>query len=434
MRFPIHRFPLHLLVAILLAASMWLYVQRVLIPHQKADAIAKGIPRGNLSDLYPRWLGARELLLRGRDPYGDDVTREIQAGYYGRALDAARLNDPKDQQGFAYPVYVVFVLAPLVKIPFAAVQQGFSWVLALLTGCSVLHWCGALRCKLSRSAVLSWVVFTLGCFPVIQGLKLQQLSLVVAFLITACIYAISRQRLVSAGVLLALATIKPQLVALLVFALIVWVFGNWRQRQKLLWAFLAALAVLVAAGQFVLPGWIGEFRAAMASYYRYTGGGKSVLDVLLTPRVGRIVSGVVIATLLLLVWRLRRFDERKLEFSYLISMTLSSTLLVIPMFAPYNQLLLLPALILLVPIARDLWVENVWSRGLVSIAALSIAWPFFAGLALTVAVVVIPVEQVQSQWALPLYTNFTIPIAVWAVLLTSKSLLLTEKDAQAINS
>ena len=409
-------------------------MQRVLIPHQKAYAAAKEIPRGNLSDLFPRWFGARELLLHGRDPYGDDVTREIQVGYYGRALDAARPNDPKDQQGFAYPVYVVFLLAPLVKLPFATVQQAFPCVLALLTGCSVLLWCGAFRCRSSRWAKLSWIVFTLGCFPAIQGLKLQQLSLVVAFLIAGCIYAISRQRLVSAGALLALATIKPQLVALLALALVVWVFGNWRQRQKLLWAFLAVLGVLVAVGELALPGWIGKFRAAVASYYRYTGGGKSVLDVLLTAGVGRIVAAVVVATLLLLVWRMRHFDQKSLEFSYLISMTLASTLLVIPMFAPYNQLLLLPALILLVPNTRDLWAGNIWSRGLVSIAALSLAWPFFAGAALSLALVVIRAAQVQTQWALPLYTNFAIPVALWAALLASKSLLLTKKDLQAVDS
>jgi len=51
-------------------------------------------PRGNLSDLYPRWLGARELLLHGRDPYSPEITREIQRGYYGRELDSSRPNDP----------------------------------------------------------------------------------------------------------------------------------------------------------------------------------------------------------------------------------------------------------------------------------------------------------------------------------------------------
>ena len=61
----------------------------------------------DLSDLYPRWLGARELLLHHRDPYSPEVTREIQIGYYGRPLDPSRPQDPRDQQGFAYPAYVV---------------------------------------------------------------------------------------------------------------------------------------------------------------------------------------------------------------------------------------------------------------------------------------------------------------------------------------
>src|SRR5690242_3071409 len=91
-----------LLLACLLALGMWCYVDLVLVPYQVADAARMQRPRGNLSDLYPRWLGARELLLHGRDPYSPEITREIQIGYYGRPLDSSRLNDPKDQQGFAY--------------------------------------------------------------------------------------------------------------------------------------------------------------------------------------------------------------------------------------------------------------------------------------------------------------------------------------------
>ena len=90
-----------LLISFLCAAGVWLYAQRVLIPYQMADAAAYNRPRGNLSDLYPRWIGARELLLHGRSPYSADVTREIQAGYYGRVLDPSRPADPKDQQAFA---------------------------------------------------------------------------------------------------------------------------------------------------------------------------------------------------------------------------------------------------------------------------------------------------------------------------------------------
>ncbi len=88
-------FQLELCVALLCAGSMWFYVQCVLIPYQKADAVLHERPRGNLSDLYPRWLGARELLLHHRNPYGNDVAIEIQKGYYGRELDPAGLTIPR---------------------------------------------------------------------------------------------------------------------------------------------------------------------------------------------------------------------------------------------------------------------------------------------------------------------------------------------------
>ena len=144
---------------------MWFYVQRVLIPYEKADAAAHERPRGNLSDLYPRWLGARELLLRHRNPYGDDIAIEIQKGYYGRALDPARPNDPKDQQGFAYPVYVVFLLAPLIGLPFHDVQIFFHALLIVLTAASVWLWLRTLRWRLPPLAIVSGIVLVLGCFP-----------------------------------------------------------------------------------------------------------------------------------------------------------------------------------------------------------------------------------------------------------------------------
>src|SRR5260370_35957636 len=126
-----------LIFAAVAAASMWFYVVRILVPYQVADAAAHQRPRGNLSDLYPRWLGARELLLHHRNPYADDVTREIQEGYYGRALDPNRPDDPKDREGFAYPGYVVLLLAPALALPFPLLQAAFYWLLAVLTAASV---------------------------------------------------------------------------------------------------------------------------------------------------------------------------------------------------------------------------------------------------------------------------------------------------------
>ncbi len=192
-----------LALGLLLAGSMWFYVQHILIPHQRAEAALHGTPRGNLSDLYPRWLGARELLLHHRDPYSPELTREIQIGYYGRELDARRPSDPKDQQGFAYPVFVVFLLAPTIGAPFPIVQSGFRWFLVALTAATVLLWLRTLRWRPSITVMAILITLTLGSFQVLQGIKLQQLSLVVGGLIAGCALLLAEGYLAFAGIFLA---------------------------------------------------------------------------------------------------------------------------------------------------------------------------------------------------------------------------------------
>jgi len=408
---------------------MWVWVQAIAVPHQQAESIERGAPRGNLSDLYPRWLGARELLLHGRDPYGPDITREIQVGYYGRELDPRRPNDPKDQQAFAYPVYVALMLSPTVRLPFAEVHRVFFWLLAALTAASVLLWLQTLGYRLSLSGRLIWVLLTLGCFPAIQGLKLQQLSVLVAALIAASLWSLARRLFVVSGILLAFATIKPQLVFLLILWLCIWVAGDWAHRQRLFWSFAGTMAVLVIAGEVLLPGWIHEFRAAMADYYRYTGGGNSVLDVVLKPTLGRLVSGILVSLLLIFVFLIRRAGAETREFHWSLGMTLATTVVVIPMFAPYNQLLLVPGLMLIVRSCRSLWDKGRLSRFFLSMTALAVFWPFLAGTALVILLLFLPGRTVQKAWGLPFYPSFAIPITIYAMLLAGRRTLITNNSA-----
>jgi len=409
-------------VAAAFAASMWIWVQRIAIPHQQDESAARGTPRGNLSDLYPRWLGARELLLHRRNPYSPGITREIQAGYYGRPLDPNRPNDPKDQQAFAYPVYVVYLLAPTVELPFPIVQRAFFWFFILITAGSVLLWMQALGWRPSLTTKLIWILLALGSFPVIQGIKLQQLSVLVAALIAAAMHSLARRRLIWAGMFLALATIKPQLAALPILWLCIWVLGDFRRRQRALWSLAATSAVLVIVGEILLPGWIAQFRAALTAYYQYTGGGKSVLDVALTPLWGRIASGILIAAFLLVVWRVRQADEHSSEFQWSFSLALAVTLAVIPMFAPYNQLLLMPALMIFVRSLPALWSKNLLSRFLLAAAVIAVVFPWIAAVSLTAALLFLPATMLQKAWAIPIYTTFAIPVTTLALLLVARSL------------
>src|ERR1700749_1347836 len=83
-----------LATAILLAAGMFYYYNRVLIPIWRQESGLPDAGRGNWSDLYPRWLGARELLWHHRNPYTPEVTRDIQRGFYGRALEPTNDRGP----------------------------------------------------------------------------------------------------------------------------------------------------------------------------------------------------------------------------------------------------------------------------------------------------------------------------------------------------
>lgn len=399
---------------------MWFWVQAIAVPHQVAESAESGTPRGNLSDLYPRWLGARELLLHHRDPYHVDITREIQIGYYGRALDPERPQDPKDQQGFAYPIYIVLMLAPSVMLSFSTVHTIFFWVFVVLTAASVPLWLRALKYNVSLTETAAWILLTVSCFPAIQGLKLLQLTVLVAALVAMSMHALARRDFVLTGILLALATIKPQLVFLLICFLSIWVLGNWRERQRLIWGFAITMAVLVAGGEFLLPGWIGEFRRAMKDYYHYTGGGNSLVEIVLAPIAGRITAALLICLVLVFAWWKRCADQESPAFQWSLAFTLATTLLVIPMFAPYNQLLLLPAVIMAVRARHDIWSSSRFSRFFCSMVTFSIAVPFLSAVCLVTALAFLPSASVQRAWGPPFYASFAIPITIYGLLLVSR--------------
>jgi hypothetical protein len=403
-------------VALLCAAGIWIYAQCILIPHQRADAAAHGQPRGNLSDLYPRWLGARELLLRGRDPYSNEVTREIQAGYYGRPIDPSRPDDPKDEERFVYPVYVAFLLAPTVGLPFEVVQKGFFWILLILAIGVVPIWLRILKWQPPPWTVVSLIGFTVGSPAVMQTLKLRQLSLLVAALVFGAIALLVADHLSASGCLLAFASIKPQLVWLLLLWLAVWTLADWKTRYRLMLSFLITMFVLVGASELLLPHWIPRFWEAIHEYRRYTGAA-SVLGKMTSPSVSLVVAllgGVMIGRI---CWKERKQPANTESFVGVLCLVLSATVLIAPNSVLYNQILLLPAVLLF---ARD-W-RTIRQRGIIGIlpmgiVAAVIAWPWLSSILLAGASFMLRPETVQGLWTVPLWTVWLIPVSVSALIL-----------------
>ena len=415
------------MLAAVAAASMWFYVIDILRARQIAEAEAKQIPRGNLSDLYPRWLGARELLLHHRNPYSREVALEIQEGYYGRRLDAARLNDPKDQQGFAYPVYVVFLLAPLVGIPFPELLIIFYWSLVVLTAASVWLWLRTLRWQFPLIAVVACMVLTLGSFPAVQGIKLQQLSLLVAALLAGSAACVASGFLFCGGALLALATIKPQLAWPLVVWLLLWTAGDWRGRMRLVLGFGLTMILLLGGAEIVLPGWWRMFAEAIGQYRHYTQS-QSVLEVILNQMLGSAASGIVgrvggqilgaiaILACIPVLWKLRGQAADASGFSCATALVLALSVLVVPMYAPYNQVLLLPAILLLVrERAMFLSRSRVW-RVAYQLGALAVGWQWVASVGLTATYLLLSRDLAFRGWEWPFFATFALPVFVFVLI------------------
>lgn len=398
-------------LALLCATSMWLYFYRVMVPQQKSVANARQAPRGNLSDLYPRWVGARELLLNRQNPYSPEVTREIQRGYYGRELDPSRPGDPKDEQAFAYPVYVVFLLAPTVELPFRTVRIAFEVFLISITAASVWLWLAAFAWRPPTAVGLTAAILVLGSFAAVQGVKLDQLSLLVAGLIALCAALLGRGHLLAAGIVLALATIKPQLVAPLTACLLLWAVTRWTKRQRFVWGFGITLVALVVGGEFLLPGWITDFWNAMHDYIRYTGG-ESLLDLLLSPFWGPIATLVLFLGLALVVTHFRTAEAASQQFSYLLGAVLAGTLIVVPMVAPYNHLILVPAVLLIVRNWDSLWRANAVVKGLCVATIIALGWQWVFTVALSMASFWLEPATVQAAWTLPLEPTHIIPFVI----------------------
>src|SRR5258708_10294034 len=148
---------------VLVLLMWWYYAHSRQLIEQRLNAI--GFPQRNVSDLFPRWLGTRELLLHGRDPYSSEITREIQQGYYGRPIDHTRPSDRIDEQCFAYPLFVVFLLAPTVTLPFIVVKWLFTAILSVSAAWTVLLWIKVIGLKAGRDKILACILLALATIP-----------------------------------------------------------------------------------------------------------------------------------------------------------------------------------------------------------------------------------------------------------------------------
>jgi hypothetical protein len=341
-------------VVLVLAWGMIYYYLGVLLPIRAKTTLGGWGIGGYQSDLYPRWLGARELLWHHRNPYSQEMTEEIERGFYGRPIDPA-MRRQVDPEAFAYPVYVTFLLAPLLPLPFEVARTVFTAILVLLTLGTFPLWIRALSLRLGRWAGFVAFAAMMSSYAVLEALRLGQITLLVSFFMAASVAALGSGWPLTAGILLALSLVKPQLSYLLIAFVLIWSVGGWRDRKKVALGFAAMTALLLVGSTLILPGWFGLWREAIAGYISWHRG--SLLAALLAARTTPIVIGGLLSVCGLLFWRFRAEPVGSAGFNFAVVTALSVTSVVLPNAGGgsfYNQILLLPAALWLFTSGRTL--------------------------------------------------------------------------------
>ena len=251
-----------------------------------------------------------------------------------------------------------------------------------------------------------------------QGLKLQQMSLLVAGLLAIAMHLLVADHAVAAGILLAVASIKPQLVVLLLLWLAIWTLADWRRRYRL--------------GGFV-SGHDGHLAGAPRSGICRTGSpasGRQFASISATRERGRCLTvdwcaraGAGCSNF----WRSRRRwglagrnAGRRRTPEPLLSCSAwcwRTTVLIVPSSAPYNQVLLIPALLLLVKERRAIWRRVSPTASSSRWRAVLFVWPWIASMVLAGLSFVLPERTVERAWAVPLWTAIQTPVGVAALML-----------------
>jgi hypothetical protein len=303
------------------------------------------------------------------------------------------------------------VALPLAGLHFAAARVLLALVFPLLLALAVLLWVRSFGLRTSPYGLAILIILTLFSYPGLEAVFALQWGLLVQFLLAASLAAMGKNRAWSAGCWLALATIKPQLIVLLVFYLLLWTLADWRGRRGFGYGFLGGAALLATSALLISPHWIFEWLHVLSGYRKYTY--PPLARDLWGPHGGLALTGGLLIAALALAWRMRHVSAASGEFALTVSLLLAiSVVTLLPSDAVYDHLLLLPGIVFLLRFWRRLVLANRTFRIVLALAIAALAWPGIAAM----AVIAMRLAHPLAGWAilLPVRTAASMPFVILA--------------------
>ena len=229
-------------------------------------------PGGN--DFFVRWLGGREFLLHGTNPYDRSIAEQAQIAMFGRLATP----EDKDQAYFAYPLYTLYFFWPLSLLPYAWAQAIWMTLLQfMLLGVTILsiRLAGWSPPKWLFWLTLFWGIFFYnGARTIILG----QFSVLVGLALLLALWAVESRRDILAGICLAVTTIKPQMVVLVVIFLLIWAL--FQLRWRIILSFGLSMLTLLLSSMLLVPTWPVDFVRNAIAYSDYVAFGTPLENLL----------------------------------------------------------------------------------------------------------------------------------------------------------
>jgi hypothetical protein len=315
-------------------------------------------PGGN--DFLVHWVGSRALLVDGLSPYSDAVALRIQTMAYGRpALPG------EHELRVAYPLYSVGIFLPFALVSDYNLARAL-WMTALEIGLVAL---ALLSLRLTRWKPGIWLLavfflFTLTWYHSVRAVINGNAVVLVALFIAGALAAIQSGRDELAGVLLALSTIKPQVVVLLVIFVCVWAISA-RRSAIVLWTVISLVFLSIGAAFFV-PDWPLQNLWEVIRYPGYNPPGTpgSALATWLPAAGSKLGWGltILLGILLLVEWSAARGQDFR-WFLWTASLTLVASQWIGIQTDPGNFIVLFTPLVLVL----GMWVQHAGTIGRVMV-------------------------------------------------------------------
>lgn len=325
------------------------------------------------NDFLVVWESARSYWQDGLNPYLEQTTINIQMRMLGRLASP----DEYSVFFFAYPMYTVAFLLPLVYMPYAWASAIWMVALEVMLVTALIMICDLIRWRPSPMMLGLLMLLTFGFYYTVRGLLLGQIGVMMYWLEIVALWGLWKGRDNLAAIALALSTMKPQMGFLIIPALCLWALMN--RRWRFLSVFIAVSLLLITLSFLMEPTWMADWLTQVALYpsHAVIGSPVSVITEMMLglgswAEIG--VSGLIVLWLIVQwVPVLRGHPERWL---WACALALSVTHVVAPRTAtPHYVVYFLPFVFVL-----SAWVRRNAAMAIVVIVALIILpWIHFIG-------------------------------------------------------